>query len=89
VLCREVNEIGAKNHPYCFKNNTAYTFLCPFYACSVLFENNKEFRRRIENLENDVKTLWENQLAIFSALTAYATLLIKHKQDIEKLKGGF
>ena len=58
-------------------------------AKNVLFENNKEFRRRIENLENDVKTLWENQLAIFSALTAYATLLIKHKQDIEKLKGGF
>ncbi len=57
-------------------------------AREVLFENDNEFRRRIEKLEKDVQNLWENQVSIFASLTLHAKLLIEHKKEIERLKGG-
>jgi hypothetical protein len=57
-------------------------------AQDVLFANDSEFKNQIEKLEEAVKALWGNQLSIFSALATHAMLLIQHKQDIEKLKGG-
>ena len=57
-------------------------------AREVLFANSREFRKRIEKLEKDAKTLWNNQLAIFASLALHARLLVEHKQEIERLKGG-
>ena len=57
-------------------------------AREVLFENSREFRERIEKLERDAKSLWNNQLAIFTSLALHARLLLEHKQEIERLKGG-
>ncbi len=58
-------------------------------AREVLFGNDNEFRARIEKLEEDVKTLWENQIAIFGSLAIQAKILLEHRQEIERLKGGF
>jgi len=57
-------------------------------AREVLFSNSNELRERIEKLEEDVKTLWENQVAIFASLALQARLLLEHRQEIERLKGG-
>jgi len=57
-------------------------------AREVLFANSREFRKRIEKLERDAKTLWNNQLSIFASLALHARLLVEHKQEIERLKGG-
>ncbi len=57
-------------------------------AREVLFENSNEFRKRIEKLEKDVQNLWENQVSIFASLTLHAKLLIEHRKEIERLKGG-
>ncbi|WP_457635782.1 phage tail-collar fiber domain-containing protein, partial [Persephonella sp.] len=57
-------------------------------AREVLFGNDNEFRARIEKLEEDVKTLWENQIAIFGSLAIQAKILLEHRQEIERLKGG-
>jgi len=57
-------------------------------AREALFANSREFKERIEELEKDVQTLWNNQLAIFASLALHARLLVKHRQEIERLKGG-
>lgn len=57
-------------------------------AREVLFENDNEFRKRIEKLEKDVETLWQNQVAIFGSLALQAKILIEHRKEIERLKGG-
>ena len=57
-------------------------------AREVLFSNDNEFRKRIEKLEKDVETLWQNQVAIFGSLALQAKILIEHRKEIERLKGG-
>ena len=57
-------------------------------AKDVLFANDREFRTRIEKLEQEVRTLEENQVALATSLYNLAYYVLRNTQEIERLKGG-
>jgi len=57
-------------------------------AKDTLFANSREFRKRIERLEQEVKTLEENQVALAASLYNLAYYVMLNTQEIERLKGG-
>ena len=57
-------------------------------AKEVLFANDREFRQRIEKLEQEVRTLEENQVALATSLYNLAYYVLRNIREIELLKGG-
>jgi len=57
-------------------------------AKDTLFTNDREFRQRIEKLEEDVRTLEENQVALAGSIYLLAHLVQRNALEIERLKGG-
>ncbi len=57
-------------------------------ARDTLFANDREFRARIERLEQEVKTLEENQIALAASIYNLAYYVLRNTQEIQRLTGG-